>query len=88
VWFNEAMRRVVDDKEQQLKTMQMRITSLVEECQRYQQTIRQLTDSRDVDPQGYKLVISCTCGHFREGATGITMSVCPLFIYSDVPINF
>lgn len=51
------MRRVVDDKERQLEILRMREASLVEECQRHQQTIRQLTDSRDSGPQGYRLVL-------------------------------
>ncbi|XP_021922149.1 RB1-inducible coiled-coil protein 1 isoform X2 [Zootermopsis nevadensis] len=54
VWFNETMRRVLDDKERQLGILRMREASLVEECQRHQQTIRLLTDSRDCGPQsGY-----------------------------------
>ncbi|PNF24637.1 hypothetical protein B7P43_G00746 [Cryptotermes secundus] len=52
VWFNEAMRRVVEDKERQLEILRMREVSLVEECQRHQETIRQLTDSRESGAQG------------------------------------
>ncbi|XP_069698604.1 RB1-inducible coiled-coil protein 1 isoform X3 [Periplaneta americana] len=48
VWFNEAMRRVVDDKERQLEVLRVREASLIEECQRHRETIRQLTDSRDI----------------------------------------
>ena len=50
------MRRVVDDKERQLESLRTREASLVEECQRHRETIRQLTD-RDTGLQGYELVI-------------------------------
>jgi RB1-inducible coiled-coil protein 1 len=46
------MRRVVDEKERQLDNLRIREASLIEECQRHQQTIQQLTDSRDSSSQG------------------------------------
>jgi hypothetical protein len=46
----------VDDKERQLESLRTREASLVEECQRHRETIRQLTD-RDTGLQGYELVI-------------------------------
>ena len=45
------MRRVVNDKEQQLESLRAREALLVEECQRHRETIRQLTD-RDTGLQG------------------------------------
>jgi hypothetical protein len=57
VWFNEAMRHVVDDKEQQLDILRMREASLVEQCQRHQETIQQLTDNRGPGAHGYKFLI-------------------------------
>jgi hypothetical protein len=56
VWFNEAMRRVVDDKERQLDILRMREASLVEQCLRHQETIRQLTDNIDSGAQGYSFI--------------------------------
>ncbi|XP_067001490.2 RB1-inducible coiled-coil protein 1 isoform X2 [Anabrus simplex] len=47
VWFNEAMRRVVGEKERQVEALRAREASLVAECQRHQDTIRRLTDDRD-----------------------------------------
>ncbi|GLG97015.1 Uncharacterized protein GBIM_03857 [Gryllus bimaculatus] len=44
VWFNEAMRRVVDEKERQMEALRTREATLMAECQRYQETIRNLTD--------------------------------------------
>ena len=51
VWFNEAMRRVVEDKERQLESLRVREASLLEEVQRHRETIRQLTDSKESDSQ-------------------------------------
>lgn len=42
---------MVDDKERQLESLRMREASLVAECQRHRETIRQLTD-RDTGLQG------------------------------------
>jgi hypothetical protein len=72
VWFNEAMRRVVDDKERQLDILRMRESSLAEQCQRHQETIRQLTDNRGSGAQGYKFVILMQMSQCR-GSTGFTV---------------
>ncbi|KAK7873592.1 hypothetical protein R5R35_009290 [Gryllus longicercus] len=53
VWFNEAMRRVVDEKERQMEALRTREATLMAECQRYQETIRNLTDcSREAGGSG------------------------------------
>ncbi|XP_012255239.2 RB1-inducible coiled-coil protein 1 isoform X2 [Athalia rosae] len=45
VWFNEAMRRVIEEKERQVETHRSRETILAEECERLKDTIRRLTES-------------------------------------------
>ncbi|XP_015510734.2 RB1-inducible coiled-coil protein 1 isoform X3 [Neodiprion lecontei] len=45
VWFNEAMRRVIEEKERQLETHRSREAMLSEECERFKVTIRRLTES-------------------------------------------
>nr|CAD7437975.1 unnamed protein product [Timema bartmani] len=55
VWFNEAMRRVVGEKDRQLDAARAREVSLIEECHRHQETIRRLTDDQGAGPM-YVLV--------------------------------
>nr|CAD7571113.1 unnamed protein product [Timema californicum] len=50
VWFNEAMRRVVGEKDRQLDAARAREVSLIEECHRHQETIRRLTDEQGAGP--------------------------------------
>lgn len=48
VWFNEAMRRVIEEKERQVESHRSRETLLSEECERYKETIRRLTESETI----------------------------------------
>jgi hypothetical protein len=77
VWFNEAMRHVLDDKERQLESLRTREASLVEECQRHQETIRRLTDA-DTGSQGYELIIFVQKWLVKGWSS----------LYSNGPINF
>jgi len=77
----------VDDKERQLEILRLREASLVEECQRHQQTIRQLMENRDASPQGYILLLFMQMWPLREDTTSVIMSVCLLCIYSYMLIN-
>lgn len=43
--FNEAMRRVVDEKEKQIECLREREAALNMECIKYKNTIQQLTES-------------------------------------------
>ncbi|PSN56671.1 hypothetical protein C0J52_00056 [Blattella germanica] len=52
VWFNEAMRRVVDEKEKQMETLRLRESTMLHELERHRETIRQLTESKESASQG------------------------------------
>lgn len=47
VLFNEAMRRVVDEKEKQIELLREREAALNLECIKYKNTIQQLTDTEN-----------------------------------------
>ncbi|XP_015607624.1 RB1-inducible coiled-coil protein 1 isoform X2 [Cephus cinctus] len=48
VWFNEAMRTVVEEKDREMELHRTREISLAKECERYKDTIRRLTESESM----------------------------------------
>lgn len=58
IWFNEAMRRVLVEKDRQLENLRMHSVHVESECQKHRETIHRLTGTSGLVPTDELLLSS------------------------------